>query len=163
MRTTHCGIDSFLFQTYNLRDLLPEEIKSTFSLSVLKLKSINASLKNVHASSSGISKQYLSYLILLQTFVKLIPYSMVEYMRGSHMSCISCISYILEKLENCPVFSCIQLICPVLSRFLRYIAYQNESCLFYSLKNVLLIEKTINNIFQILPKYYSIVSLLQMF
>ena len=58
--------------------------------------------------------------------------------QGSHMSCISCI---LEKLRNCPVFSCIQLICPVLSCFFRYIAYQNKSCLFYSLKNVLLIEK----------------------
>ena len=36
-------------------------------------------------------------------------------MQGSHTSCISCI---LEKLGNCPVFSCIQLICPVLSCFL---------------------------------------------
>ena len=37
------------------------------------------------------------------------------WLQGSHTSCISCI---MEKLGNCPVFSSILLICPVLSSFL---------------------------------------------
>ena len=53
------------------------------------------------------------------------------------MSCVSCIC---ERLENCPVFSCIYLVdlsWIVLFFFLDILLTKT----FYSLKNVLLIEK----------------------
>ena len=40
-----------------------------------------------------------------------------QKLAGSHTSYISCIFCILEKLGNCPLFFCIQLICPVLACF----------------------------------------------
>ena len=51
--------------------------------------------------------------------------------QGSHTSCI--FLYLVDLAS--------------IVLFFRYIAYQNKICLFYSLKNVLLIEKTINNLF----------------